>query len=58
MALNLVSPEDNPVALRDYRLHMQMLDYLRGVYPKAHITLHAGELVPGLVPPEELRYQL
>ncbi|HEX8853330.1 MAG TPA: hypothetical protein VF754_07575, partial [Pyrinomonadaceae bacterium] len=25
---------------------------------KAHITLHAGELAPGLVPPEELRYHI
>ncbi len=58
VALNLVSPEDNPVALRDYRLHMRMLNYLRGVYSKAHITLHAGEIVPGLVPPEELRYHI
>lgn len=37
---------------------MRMLGYLRGVYGKAHITLHAGELVPGLVRPEELTYHI
>jgi adenosine deaminase len=58
VALNLVSPEEGEVSIRDYRLHMRMLDYLRGVYPAGHITLHAGELVPGLVKPEELTYHI
>jgi adenosine deaminase len=58
VAVNLVSPEEGEVSLRDYRLHMRMLDYLRGVYPTGHITLHAGELVPGLVKPEELTYHI
>ncbi|GAA2590203.1 adenosine deaminase [Actinomadura fulvescens] len=58
VALNLVQPEDGAVALRDYRLHMRMLDYLRGLYRRAHITLHAGELAPGLVPDAELRYHI
>ncbi|WP_053719075.1 adenosine deaminase family protein [Saccharothrix sp. NRRL B-16348] len=58
VALNLVQPEDGEVSLRDYRLHMRMLAYLRGAYGKAHITLHAGELVPGLVKPEELTYHI
>lgn len=58
VALNMVSPEEGEVSIRDYRLHMRMLDYLRGVYPEGHITLHAGELVPGLVKPEELTYHI
>ncbi len=58
VALNLVAPEDGAVALRDYRLHMQMLGYLRTVYPKAHITLHAGELTAAYAPPAELRYHI
>jgi len=58
VALNLVSPEEGEVSVRDYRLHMRMLDYLRGVYPDGHITLHAGELVAGLVKPEELTYHI
>jgi adenosine deaminase len=31
-----------------------MLDYLHEIYPKVHISLHAGELAMGLVPPEGL----
>ncbi|MFI0258459.1 adenosine deaminase [Streptomyces sp. NPDC017056] len=58
VAVNLVQPEDEENALRNYRLHMRMLDYLHGVYPRAHITLHAGELVPGLVKPEHLRFHI
>jgi hypothetical protein len=42
MALNLVSSDEGEVSIRDYRLHMRMLDYLRGVYPTGHITLDAG----------------
>ncbi|MGW0735001.1 adenosine deaminase family protein [Streptomyces sp. NPDC002851] len=58
VAVNLVEPEDGERALRDYRLHMRMLDYLHGRYPDAHITLHAGELWPGLVKPEELTFHI
>jgi len=58
VALNLVAPEEGEISIRDYRLHMQMLDYLRGVYHTGHITLHAGELIPGLTKPEELTYHI
>ncbi len=58
VAVNLVMPEDDYVPLRDFSLHMDMLDYLHRVYPKVRITLHAGELAPGLVPPEDLRFHI
>jgi len=58
VGLNLVAPEDDPVALRDYDLHMQMINYLHGFYPRAHITLHAGELVSQLVPAADLRFHI
>ncbi|MFD9288616.1 adenosine deaminase [Streptomyces sp. NPDC060030] len=58
VAVNLVQPEDGEISLRDYRMHMRMLNYLHGVYPRAHITLHAGELVPGLVKPEDLTFHI
>ncbi|MFE5484643.1 adenosine deaminase, partial [Streptomyces sp. NPDC056527] len=58
VSLNLVGPEEDPVAVADYRLHMRMLNYLRGVYPDVPLTLHAGELVPGLVKPEDLRFHV
>ncbi|HUJ33412.1 MAG TPA: hypothetical protein VLY23_19170 [Candidatus Acidoferrum sp.] len=54
VGINFVQPEDSYVAMRDYALHMKILQFLHGVYPNAHITLHAGELAPGLVPPEGL----
>jgi adenosine deaminase len=54
VGVNLVQPEDDPVALRDYSLQMRMIRYLRRVYPRAHVTLHAGELVPGLVDADDL----
>jgi len=55
VGINFVRPEDDFVAMRDYTLHMKMLDYLHSVYPEVPIALHAGELAPGLVPPEGLR---
>jgi len=33
-----------------------MIAYLHSVYPKVHISLHAGELAMGMVPPEGLRF--
>jgi adenosine deaminase len=51
-------PEDGYISMRDYTLQMKMLDYLHGVYPNVHITLHAGELTQGLVSPEGLRFHI
>jgi adenosine deaminase len=56
--LNLVQPEDDVVALRDYRLQMRMIRYLRTVYPDGHVTLHAGELTRRLARPEDLRFHI
>jgi len=58
VGINFVQPEDYMVAMRDYTLHMKMLEYLHGLYPKVHITLHAGELAPGMVPPEGLKFHV
>jgi len=49
----MVQPEDWLVPMRDYDLHMRMVGYLHNEYPKVNITLHAGELTFGQVPPEE-----
>jgi adenosine deaminase len=54
VGLNLVMPEDGYVSMSDYALQMRMVGFLHGVYPKVHITLHAGELAPGLVTYEGL----
>lgn len=58
VGLNFVMPEDGYLSMRDYTLHMKMIEYLRGLYPKVHIALHAGELAPGLVPPGGLRFHV
>ena len=58
VGVNLVQPEDAPVAVRDFRLHMQMLDFLQPLYPNARISLHAGELSDGMVPPDVLRFHI
>lgn len=58
VGLNLVMPEDWYVPLHDFNEHMAVIDYLHGVYPKVHISLHAGELAMGLVPPEDLAFHI
>jgi adenosine deaminase len=58
VGINIAAPEDGRVSMHDYHMHMQMLDYLHSLYPKVNLTLHAGELAPGLVPPEGLRFHI
>ena len=55
VGINFVAPEDDPVALADYSLHMRILKYLETKMPDVNVALHAGELTIGLVPPEQLR---
>ena len=54
VAINLVGEEDEHTAMTDYAEHMRMVGFLRELYPKVRVSLHAGELAPGLVPPEGL----
>ncbi len=58
VGLNFVMPEDGRISMQDYHLQMLMLDYLHSVYPNVRISLHAGELAPGLVPPEGLAFHI
>lgn len=60
VALNLVQPEDARPAMNNFTSQMRMLDYLAALreYQNNNITLHAGELAPGLVPPEGLRFHI
>ena len=58
VGFNLVQPEDCYVCMTDYRLHMQMIDALHAFYPGVHISLHAGELEPGMVPPDGLTFHI
>ena len=58
VGINFVMPEDGRVSMQDYHLQMLMLDYLHSVYPKVHISLHAGELAFGMVPPAGLGFHI
>jgi adenosine deaminase len=58
VALNLVQPEDDYYSMRDYTLHMRMLAALRPFYPRVKLSLHAGELAPGLVRPSGLTFHI
>jgi adenosine deaminase len=51
---NLAGPEDGRIALRDYDLHMRMIDYLYKTLGPRNIALHAGELSLNMVHPREL----
>ena len=56
--VNLVQPEDGIISLRDYHKQMQIFNYLHSQYPNVNIALHAGELAPEAVPPEDLRFHI
>ncbi len=58
VGINFVMPEDGRLSMDDYHLQMLMLDYLHSVYPKVHISLHAGELAFGMVPPDGLSFHI
>jgi adenosine deaminase len=64
VGLNIVGPEDDPVSLNDYPLHMRMFSYLHRLNPNVAMSLHAGELVLGQrgglrrVRPEDLRFHV
>ena len=62
VGLNYVQPEDTLASMSQYSQEMQLLRFLQAKYrsrPKhAHLTLHAGELTLGLVPPEGLRFHI
>jgi len=58
VGVNIVAPENNPVALNDYTLHMRMFGYLHKLYPQVNRALHAGELTLGMVEPHQLQFHI
>lgn len=54
VGINYVMPEDGYISMADYALHMKIVGFLHGLYPNVHVSLHAGEIAPGLVPYEGL----
>ncbi|MEA3491456.1 MAG: adenosine deaminase [Campylobacterota bacterium] len=58
VGVNIVAPENNPISLSDYTLHMRMYNYLTRKYPTVHRALHAGELTLGMVRPKNLIFHI
>jgi len=58
VGLNLVQAEDGLSSMQNFSVQMQMLQFLRPMYPNAHMSLHAGELAPGLVSPDGLSFHI
>jgi adenosine deaminase len=54
VGINFVMPEDGYTSMTDYALQMRMVQFLHPLYPKVHISLHAGEIAPDIVPYEGL----
>ncbi|MFZ0643917.1 MAG: hypothetical protein WAM25_12195, partial [Candidatus Acidiferrales bacterium] len=54
VGINMVMPEDGYISMSNYALQMKMVGFLHTLYPKVHITMHAGEIAPGLVTYEGL----
>ena len=55
VAVNYLRAEDWRGAIDEYATGMRILQWMRPQYPDAHLSLHAGELTEGVVPPEDLR---
>jgi adenosine deaminase len=58
VGLNFVAPEDDPIAVHDYDAHMRVLNSLGKRFPSVKLSLHAGEVWPGLVAPDALRHHI
>ncbi len=58
VGINIVQAEDGKIAMRDYTQQMKMIAFLKKCYPNVRVSLHAGELVPSLVPKSGLRFHI
>ncbi len=58
VGVNIVAPEDNPVSMHDYWLHMHMFAYCHKKYPSVKYAMHAGEITERYVRPEDLTWHI
>ena len=58
VGINIVAAEDAYVARVDYSAHMNLIGNLGRLHPRVGRALHAGELIEGLVPPNDLRFHI
>ncbi len=54
VAINPVEPQDDYLPMHDFDLHMRMFAYFHKRYPKIKLSMHAGELFPGVIAPEAM----
>jgi len=52
VGVNLLSGEDADVSMGSFTTQMQFFAYLHGVFPEVNIALHAGELTPCFIGPD------
>ena len=55
VSVNPVEAQDDYKSLYEYDRTMQIFAYFHKLYPKVHLTMHAGELRPGLEKPEDMQ---
>ena len=59
VGVNLVQPEDDPVAVRDFSLQLAMIDFLHSLTIRpSGLRCTPGRSSQGLVPPEVLRFHI
>lgn len=58
VGVNIVGPENSIVAIRDYTLHMYMFKYMKELFTNVKTSMHAGELVLGMVEPDDLTFHI
>jgi hypothetical protein len=58
VGLNSVQREDSYASMTRFDELMRMIAYLRPLYPGIRMSLHAGELAGGLVPPEGMQHHV
>lgn len=50
VGLQILAPEDEPTARRDFRKHMEIFDKIYRAYGGPNISLHCGEMTPNISP--------
>ena len=58
VGVNIVAPEHEYRAIRDYWLHMRMFAFLHEKFPNVKISTHAGELTPDMANPVDLDFHI
>lgn len=58
VGINLVQAENGIYSLKDYKKHMAIIKLLNKHFPKVNIALHAGELRPESVSPQDLNFHI